>query len=210
MLLVVAAAAVLLGTLYPLVIDALGMGKMSVGPPYFDAVFVPLMAPALFLMGVGPMARWRQASVLDLARAAALGLRRQRWSARWSRSFALGHWTPMIGFGLLLAAWIASTARAEPGEPACADGSPSWWPRASRPSPGSYYGMLLAHFGVAVFIVGVTVVSGFQSENDVRMEVGDTASAGGYTFRCEGVREVNGPELRRRAARSTSAATARR
>ena len=74
-LLLTAAAAVLLGTLYPLVVDALGQGKLSVGPPYFQAVFVPLMAPALFLMGLGPLARWRSASLPDLAlrlRAAAL------------------------------------------------------------------------------------------------------------------------------------------
>src|SRR5205809_373947 len=67
-LLLVAAAAVLLGTVYPLVIDALGMGKLSVGPPYFESVFVPLMAPAIFLMGVGPLARWRSDEALGLAR----------------------------------------------------------------------------------------------------------------------------------------------
>ncbi|RYY63787.1 MAG: heme lyase NrfEFG subunit NrfE, partial [Comamonadaceae bacterium] len=72
-LLLVACASVMLGTLYPLAVDALGLGKLSVGPPYFDAVFVPLMAPALFLMGIGPLARWRQAGVLDLAR-------RLRWA----------------------------------------------------------------------------------------------------------------------------------
>ncbi len=190
-LLVVAAAAVLLGTLYPLVIDALGMGKLSVGPPYFDAVFVPLMTPALFLMGVGPMTRWRQASVVDLAR-------RLRWAIGVSLAsavlafVALGHWTPMIGLGLALAAWVGSTAvlnlvlrlREHP--------APSVWKRLAV-QPGSYYGMLLAHFGVAVFIVGVTVVSGFQSETDVRMEVGDTASVAGYTFRLDGVTKVQGP-----------------
>ncbi len=106
-LLLVAAGAVLLGTLYPLVLDALGMGKISVGPPYFDAVFVPLMAPALFLMGIGPLARWRSAQVGDLAR-------RLRWAAGVSLAsavvapFVLGHWTPMIGFGLLLGAWVAT------------------------------------------------------------------------------------------------------
>ena len=66
-LLLVAAAAVLLGTLYPLFLDALGLGKISVGPPYFEAVFVPLMAPAVFLMGIGPLARWKQAQLPDLA-----------------------------------------------------------------------------------------------------------------------------------------------
>ena len=174
-LLVVAAAAVLLGTIYPLVLDAMGMGKLSVGPPYFVAVFVPLMAPALFLMGVGPMTRWRKAEVLDLGK-------RLRWAFAVSFASALiaplvlGHWTPMVGFGLLLAAWIASTAvvnlinrvREHPASTTAA--------LAAQPS--SYYGMLLAHFGVAVFIVGVTMVSGFSTESDVRMEVGDTTAAG--------------------------------
>jgi cytochrome c biogenesis factor len=67
-LLVVACATVLLGTLYPLLIDALGVGKISVGPPYFNAVFVPVMAPVLFLMGVGPFARWKEASIAEILR----------------------------------------------------------------------------------------------------------------------------------------------
>ena len=189
-LLVVAAAAVLLGTIYPLVLDAMGMGKLSVGPPYFVAVFVPLMAPALFLMGVGPMTRWRKAEVLDLGK-------RLRWAFGVSFAsaviapFALGHWTPMVGFGLLLAAWIASTAvvnlvtrvREHPASTVA----------ALAAQPGSYYGMLLAHFGVAVFIVGVTMVSGFSSESDVRMEVGDTTAAGQYQVRMDGVKRVVGP-----------------
>ena len=202
-LLVVAAAAVLLGTLYPLVIDALGMGKLSVGPPYFDAVFVPLMAPALFLMGVGPMARWRQASVGDLAR-------RLRWAMGVSvvsavvAFFALGRWTPMVGLGLALAAWVASTAVLNLVLRVREHPAPSIWNRLSM-QPGSYFGMLLAHFGVAVFIVGVTVVSGFQSETDVRMEVGDTATVAGYTFRLESVTQGRGPNYA--ASRAVVSAT---
>ncbi len=190
-LLVVAAAAVLLGTLYPLVIDALGMGKLSVGPPYFDAVFVPLMTPALFLMGVGPMTRWRQATVVDLAR-------RLRWAIGVSLASALlafvtiGHWTPMVGLGLALAAWVGSTTVLNLVERLREHPAPSLWQRLAV-QPGSYYGMLLAHFGVAVFIVGVTIVSGFQSETDVRMEVGDTATVAGYTFRLDAVTKVRGP-----------------
>ncbi|MFM9915129.1 MAG: heme lyase CcmF/NrfE family subunit [Rhizobacter sp.] len=190
-LLVVAAAAVLLGTLYPLVLDALNMGKISVGPPYFVAVFVPLMAPALFLMGVGPMARWRQAGAIDLAR-------KLRWAFGVSAAsaviapFALGHWTPMIGFGLLLSAWIASTAAVNLVT-RLSESKADYLGGRFLAQSGSYYGMLLAHLGVSVFILGVTVVSGYQSEADVRMQVGETASAGGYTFTMQGVREVKGP-----------------
>ena len=190
-LLVVAAAAVLLGTLYPLVIDALGMGKLSVGPPYFSAVFVPLIAPALFLMGVGPLTRWREASAIDLAR-------RLRWAAAVSllsaliAPFFLGHWTPMIGLGLLLGAWVASTALLNLFSRLREHPAPGWAARLAA-QPGSYYGMLLAHFGVSVFIVGVTVVSGFSSESDVRMEPGDVAQVGGYSFELKAVNPVTGP-----------------
>jgi cytochrome c-type biogenesis protein CcmF len=190
-LLLVAAAAVLLGTLYPLVIDALGMGKLSVGPPYFAAVFVPLISPALFLMGVGPMARWRQADVMDLAK-------RLRWAFGVSvlsaviAPLALGSWTPMTGLGLLLAVWVASTAVLNLVTRLREHPAPGLLNRLWL-QPGSYYGMLLAHFGVAVFIVGVTVVSSFSSENDVRMEPGDTASAGGYSFQLDSINQVRGP-----------------
>ena len=198
-LLLVAASAVLLGTLYPLVIDALGMGKLSVGPPYFDTVFVPLMTPALFLMGIGPIARWRQASLPDLAY-------RLRWAFGVSAVsalvafFALGKWTPMIGLGLALAAWIASTvvvalvARLQ-------ENSSAPWSRRLLAQPGSFYGMLLAHFGVAVFVVGVTIVSGFTSENDVRMEQGDTATVAGYQVRLDKIEDVVGPNYQ--ASRAT-------
>jgi cytochrome c-type biogenesis protein CcmF len=187
----VAAAAVLLGTLYPLLLDALGMGKISVGPPYFDAVFVPLMAPALFLMGIGPIARWRSAQVGDLAR-------KLRWALAVSAisaliaPFVLGHWTPMIGFGLLLGVWVASTVlltlwlklREQPA---------SRWRAWLAQQPSSWYGMLLAHLGVAVFVIGVTVVNGFQVEKDLRMEPGQSAEIAGMRVRFDGVREVSGP-----------------
>ncbi len=198
-LLVVAAAAVLLGTLYPLVIDAMGLGKLSVGPPYFNAVFVPLIAPALFLMGVGPLARWREASWRELARLL-------RWAAAVSVASAvaapllLGHWTPMVGLGLLLSAWVGSTAVLNLVSRLRQHPAPGWGARLAA-QPGSYYGMLLAHFGVAVFIAGVTVVSGFQGESDVRMEPGETTTVGGHVFRLDGVESVRGPNYSASRAR---------
>src|SRR5207302_3368816 len=105
----VAAVVVMLGTLYPLVLDALGVGKISVGPPYFEAVFVPLMAPALFLMGVGPLARWKRTSLPELAVLL-------RWALGVSLAlglalpFALGRWSALVGFGLALAVWVALSA----------------------------------------------------------------------------------------------------
>jgi cytochrome c-type biogenesis protein CcmF len=192
-LLSAAAGSVLLGTLYPLFLDALNLGKISVGPPYFDAVFVPLMTPAVFLMGIGPLARWKEASVPELAV-------RLKWAFGVSLitalllPFVLGRWTPLVAFGLLLAAWIiVSTVvtlkyrlSRNPG---------SLWARLGA-QPRSYYGMLLAHCGVAVFIVGVTLVKGYETERDVRMAVGDSVTVGGYAFRFDGVREVTGPNYR--------------
>ena len=187
-----AAGSVLLGTLYPLALDASGLGKISVGPPYFETVFVPLMAPALFLMGVGPLARWKKASIPDLAT-------RLRWAFAASLAagvvlpFAMGRWSALVAFGLLLAAWVAASGVVQLYEKIRnAAGGTSAWSRL-RSTPRATYGMLLAHFGVAVFVTGVTLVKGYDSERDVRMEPGDTVELGGYTFRLDGVRDVQGP-----------------
>jgi len=199
-LLLVAAGSVLLGTLYPLFIDALGLGKISVGPPYFNAVFVPLMVPAVFLMGLGPIAKWKKASLPDL-------LTRVKWAFGAAvvtgllLPFAMGSWTPLISLGYLLAMWIVFSAVLQIwARVKEASGEGSVWRRLAKQSR-SYYGMHLAHIGVAVFIVGVTSVEGYDVERDVKMEVGDTVSIGQYTFRFDGVKEVPGPNYQ--AARGT-------
>src|SRR6185437_10924938 len=147
---------VLLGTLYPLMIDALGLGKISVGPPYFNAVFYPLMAPLVFLMGVGPITAWRQARVPDL-------WTKLRWALYVALAagallpFAMGRWKPLVALGLLMSAWIAASTvsaflqrlRSAP-QRGFAD--------KLRANASAWYGMLLAHLGVAVFIAGVTLV----------------------------------------------------
>ena len=138
-ILVVAAGSVLLGTLYPLVLDALGLGKISVGPPYFDNVFAPLMAPAIFLMGVGPLARWKAASLPELAV-------RLRWAFGVSLvsalllPFALGSWSPMVSFGLLLALVGVQLHRAQSVEPGPADRG-----RHAAPALGQPVAQLLRH-----------------------------------------------------------------
>ncbi|HKO99678.1 MAG TPA: heme lyase CcmF/NrfE family subunit [Pyrinomonadaceae bacterium] len=194
-LLVVAAGSVLLGTLYPLFVDALGMGKLSVGPPYFNSVFVPLMVPAMFLMGVGPIARWKKASLPELAV-------RLRWAflasvaAALALPFVLGSWKPLVSLGLMLALWIVLTAALNLWQRVKSTGGQLTVFQKIRSQSRSYYGMQLAHIGVAVFIVGVTIVTGYQSEQDVRMDVGDTINAGGYTFRFNGVTNAMGPNYR--------------
>ena len=191
LLLVVAAASVLLGTLYPLFLDALGLGKISVGPPYFDAIMVPLMVPALFLMGIGPLARWKKADLPDLAM-------RLRWAFGVSLAtgvllpFALGTWTPLISLGILLAVWIvATTAVGLCGRLKQSSGD-GFLSRLGG-VPRAYWGMVLAHCGVAVFVVGVTCVIGYELEKDLRMRVGETATVGGYAFHFDDLQDVRGP-----------------
>jgi cytochrome c-type biogenesis protein CcmF len=190
-LLIVAAGSVLLGTLYPLLVDALNLGKLSVGPPYFNTVFVPLMAPAAFLIGVGPIARWKQAKIPELAV-------RLRWAFVLSFVMALvlpfivGGWKWRVSLGLLLVFWIVVTvlqnvsSRLRPSEG-------SGFFTKLRTTARSYYGMQLAHLGVAVFIAGVTVVTSYQTERDVKMNVGDTVNVGGYDFQLRNLAQLQGP-----------------
>jgi cytochrome c-type biogenesis protein CcmF len=191
-LLTVAAGSVLLGTLYPLIVDALGGAKLSVGPPYFNLVFVPLMAPAMFLMGVGPVARWKKASLPDL-------VTRLRWAfvvsviSAVALPFVFGQWKWLVSLGLLLAIWILSTIVVNLWERIRVTSGQLTTFQKLRMQSRSYYGMQVAHLGVAVFVVGVTLVTGYQTEKDVHMEPGDTVTAGGYEFRFNGVTNVTGP-----------------
>src|SRR5262245_45293712 len=191
-LLIVAAGSVLLGTLYPIFIEALNLGKLSVGPPYFNSVFVPLMAPAMFLIGVGPIARWKQAKLPELAV-------RLKWAFGLSLimavilPFVIGGWKWRASFGLLIAVWIVATALQNIfSRLQSHSGAANFFARLTAPSR-AYYGMQLAHIGVAVFIAGVTVVTSYQTERDVKMNIGDTVSVGGYQFQLKNLARVQGP-----------------
>ncbi|MEO5696091.1 MAG: heme lyase CcmF/NrfE family subunit, partial [Burkholderiaceae bacterium] len=180
-LLVVACGSVLLGTLYPLLIDALGLGKISVGPPYFNSVFVPIMVPLLFLIAVGPLARWKQLDARDMAqrlRIAALLAVIAGVGVPW----LMGSWTPLVGLGILLATWIVASSVFQ-----IRDRLRSGWPQRS------FWGMHFAHVGIAVLVLGVTLVKGYEVEQDVRMVMGDTVAIGGYSVRLLAVNEVPGP-----------------
>jgi cytochrome c-type biogenesis protein CcmF len=196
-LLSVASASVFIGTLYPLFMDALGYGKLSVGAPYFQAVFVPLMVPMVFMMGLGPLARWKKMTVPDLAR-------RVKWGFASALVTALllpllmgkflslesNKWSPMIVLGLLMSFWIIASLVISLRQRLSGEGE---FLLRVRKQSLSYYGMQLAHLGVAVFIIGVTLVKGYETERDVRMNVGDTIMAGGYEFRFNGVTQTPGP-----------------
>jgi cytochrome c-type biogenesis protein CcmF len=192
-MLVVAMATVLLGTLYPLVLDALGLGKISVGPPYFDSVFVPVMTPLVFLMGVGPLARWRQAELPALAR-------RLRWAAGLTVVAALltgwsaGHISPLATLGFMMSWWIVFAVGTDLVERLRPAGTaPAQLMARLRQLPHSLLGMMLAHLGIAAFAFGVSMVNTYGIERDLKMNVGDTTTLAGYTFTFLGVRDVPGP-----------------
>jgi cytochrome c-type biogenesis protein CcmF len=195
----VAAGAVLLGTMYPLVLDALGLGKISVGPPYFDTVFVPLMAPLVVLMGVGPLARWKRAEVPDL-------WKRLRWAVGVALVCAVltewieGRISWLGGLGLFLAFYVVAAIATDLWERMRPAAGARFTPAAAlhrlRQIPRAMVGMMVAHFGVAVFILGVTMVKTYEVERDVNMDLGDTSEIAGYVFTFEGVRDVPGPNYR--------------
>jgi cytochrome c-type biogenesis protein CcmF len=190
-LLLVAAGSVLLGTLYPLILDALKLGRLSVGAPYFDAVMVPLLMPLAVLMGIGPAADWQHAPVPTL-------WRRLRWAlaaavvSAVGASLLAGPIRPLSFFGLLLAAWIVATTAVQVVNRIRTGGRRT---RIAR-RPRGWWGMVIAHLGVAAFIVGVTMVKNFEVESDMRLLAGEATALAGYSFRFDGVKEVTGPNYR--------------
>jgi cytochrome c-type biogenesis protein CcmF len=185
-LLVVAAASILLGTLYPLAVDALGLGKISVGPPYFNSVFIPLTAPLAMLVGVGALARWKRDSFenlwpkLRVAFIAALVLG-VAYAALATPQFL---W--QAAFGMVLAIWVAGSTLTAIRERL---GPHRNW----RHIPRGFWGMVLGHTGIAVFIVGVTLTSLYSTEKDVRLAPGESYEMGGYRFDFSGVDVTKGP-----------------
>jgi cytochrome c-type biogenesis protein CcmF len=189
LLLMVAAASVLLGTLYPMLLDAMGLGKLSVGPPYFEAVFVPLMLLVMLLMVPGPVLAWRRAAG------------RAPWRA-WmlvaglavGAATAVVWWVPGASWatwgGLALAAWLTFGV---------AQHMVQWWrqrlPASARwrALRGAKGGMWLAHLGVAVFALGVAAVSTWGHEQDVRLRPGQAIAVGNVELRFDGVTMAPGP-----------------
>lgn len=179
--LVVSAGSVLLGTLYPLLIDALHLGKISVGPPYFNSVFVPIMIPLLVLMGIGPWASWKQTDLLVVLK--------RLWLAGVVALIAgvtipiiMGEFTWLAGIGFLLAFWVITSGCLQIVRQA----------KIGKPTR-SFMGMQVAHLGIAVFVIGVTMVGAYQEEKDVRMSAGETVQVGGYQIQLQDVKQVPGP-----------------
>ena len=188
-ILVVVAASILLGTLYPLLLDALGVGKISVGPPYFNSVFVPLTIPLALLLGVGSLMRWKQDKPARLIKllgplliiSIVAGLSLPLLASRYEFGAAIG---------LMLAIWITlSTLQGMHLRLA----NKGYTLQSFASIPRSFYGMSLAHFGVAVFIVGITLTSIYSEEKDVRMVPGEKFVLKGYNFEFKGAQSKQGP-----------------
>ncbi|HST46047.1 MAG TPA: heme lyase CcmF/NrfE family subunit, partial [Luteimonas sp.] len=182
LLLACACAMVLLGTLYPLLADALGLGKISVGPPYFGLLFLLLMAPLVLLLPFGPLTRWQRdqpsAPLALLLPWAALAL------ALGGVAFFMAPQGPWkTAAGVAAAAWVAlGTLRFA-------------WTRLRRGGgrfTAEMAGMTLAHLGVAVFLVGALLVEAQNVLREVPMRAGQTSAIGDYTFRFDGVERVQG------------------
>ncbi|WP_260291601.1 heme lyase CcmF/NrfE family subunit [Sedimenticola hydrogenitrophicus] len=190
LVLVVATATVLLGTLYPLALDALGVGKISVGPPYFNSVFVPLMVPLIFITGIGPMVRWKQDRPGRLLRRLWLPLLVAIPLGGVFTFLATDGLRAETALGLMLALWLTLTTARELYQ--CAAAKSGFW-RGLRALPSHRYGMLLAHLGLAVTVVGITLASGYSVERDVRVAPGGLIPVAGYLFEFGQLEERQGP-----------------
>ena len=187
-LLVATTATILLGTLYPLVIDALGMGKISVGPPYFNGVFIPLTAPLAFFVGIGVLSRWRQDSVSRLWQLVMLPLGFSLLIG-FALAFLPEQFTWSAFIGLSLASW--TTLGVAMGIYDRLRHKANKW-QALIDQPLGVWAMSLAHFGIAVFIVGVTLVSTYSQEKDIRLAPNESLHLAGYDFLFHGVKPTEG------------------
>ena len=183
--LTVAATAILLGTLYPIAIDAMG-GKISVGPPYFNLMFLVLTAPLGILIGVGMLIRWKGDSFARLRKKLLLPAVGVLLVAL-VLSLMLPTWIWSAYLGLVMSLWIATTVVIAISERLKNRSVLS----ALKSTPTGFYGMLLGHIGIGVFIVGVTLTGLYNQEKDLRMAPGDSYKVAGYEFVFQGVRDFN-------------------
>jgi cytochrome c-type biogenesis protein CcmF len=186
-LLVIATGVVLLGTLAPLFFDALGFGKISVGPPYFNLMFLLPALPLVALVGVGMHTGWRMMPGDAL-------LRRLRVPA--VAAVVVGVAAPFVLFdaasvltvlSVSIALWVCASSLLDPARRLVF--------RTGAPLTRGQLGMYLAHFGVGVFMLGATVASAYNFERDVSARPGDRIEAGGYEFVFNAMRKVQGPNF---------------
>jgi cytochrome c-type biogenesis protein CcmF len=192
-LLSVGAATVFIGTLYPLYLDAVGGDKVSVGPPYFNATFVPLMVPMILVMGIGPLLPWKRA---DLAGA----LARLKFAAIAAALVAFAafvlftHGSALAYGGIALAVWLFAATMVELSDRIRFLQIPLRESlRRALQLPRAAWGMTIAHAGLAVVIAGITVSSAWRIESIQVLHPGQSIDVAGYTFTLIGVTETQGP-----------------
>jgi cytochrome c-type biogenesis protein CcmF len=196
--LVVAAASVLLGTLYPLVMDALGLGRLSVGPPYFNSVFIPIMLPFLILIGIGPYVRWKHGEPSVTTRILKVAAVLSLVAGVLAVLMAGAERGLMLTAGVMLAAWAGVTAWVEPLSRLRQrlQGRHVSLPRA-------VLGMSFAHLGAGCLVLGITVTSLLGIEQDQVLAPGSSTTVAGYKFDFAGVTTVNGPNYQADQGRIT-------
>ncbi|WP_129141947.1 heme lyase CcmF/NrfE family subunit [Modicisalibacter coralii] len=191
-LLVIMTVTVLLGTVYPLILDALNLGKISVGPPYFNTLFVPLTALLCLFMGLGPLARWKRMPGRELWRRLAVAGLGALVLGALAPLIYHGRWDPWVSLGLVLALWLVLSLARDLLDKLRQARSPATGLRRLTPA---YWGMLLGHLGLAVTLVGVTVVSNYNVERNVRLAVGEQVEVAGYTFAMRSLGKRRGPNF---------------
>ncbi|MBB4286300.1 heme lyase CcmF/NrfE family subunit [Roseospira goensis] len=194
-LLSTAAATVLLGTLYPLFADALNLGKVSVGPPFFNAVFVPLMIPMIVVMALGPMLAWKRGDALGAAKRLWLALVAAAAVFAATYVVAGGAWTDVgAAFGMGLGAWLLVATGVEWAERVqLFRTSPANSLKRAVGLPRAAYGMSLAHAGTALLVMGIVGNTAWKAESIQVMAPGDVVEIGGHSYLFEGAETVDGP-----------------
>ena len=190
LLLVVATAMILLGTLYPLLLDAISGAKLSVGPPYFNAMFVPLVGALMVALGVGIMVRWKDTPLKWLiSMLAPVLIASAILGGLGSLLFGDFNWAVLAV--CLLAAWVLLASLRDLFDKTRHKGLL----KGMRSMTLSYWGMHLAHLGLAVCAIGVVLTSHQSSERDLRLAPGQSLELGGYQFVFEGAAHHEGPNF---------------
>ncbi|GLQ07820.1 heme lyase CcmF/NrfE family subunit [Sneathiella chinensis] len=193
LLLSTATATVLLGTLYPLFLDAFTGAKVSVGPPFFNSTFLPLAIPLVIAIGVGPLLPWKRADlrgVLSRLKLAVLSIFVILGLTWW-----LADGGPFLSLvGMAIFAWLLVGALVEWAEriKLFRTGFGNSWRRMVN-LPRSAHGMTIAHVGVALVVLGITAAETWQSERLEVMKPGESADVGGYTYLFKGAEQIKGP-----------------
>jgi len=183
---------VLLGTLLPLVHKELGLGSISVGAPFFNQMFTLLIVPFVLFLGLGPLTRWKHqtAGALKNQLLVAGGI---AISAALLVNFSYDTPQYMGVLGMILVFWILVTTVQEVFQRVNANPSNTSTFTKLRKLTPSHWGMVLGHIGFAISIIGITLVSNYELERDVRMEVGETVELGGYAFTFTDIKPFQGP-----------------